>query len=87
MSTKERVIRLMDDLSEVDLRTVERMLRGLKLPEEPEPVSPEEHRAKVRAAYGAFADVPTSVDDFLARKHEDTEREEERYRRRHPEEA
>jgi len=26
------------------------------------------------------------MDDFLARKHEDTEREEERYRRRHPEE-
>lgn len=53
----------------------------------PQPVSVEERRARVEAIRGKYAHLNTSVDEFLARKHEDTEREEARYLARHPEEA
>ncbi len=55
----------------------------------PEPLfsSEEERRARVRALRGKYAHINTSVDEFLARKHEDTEREEARYLARHSEEA
>ena len=36
---------------------------------------------------GKYAHINTSVDDFLARKREEVELEESRYRARHPEEA
>ncbi|MBI3945592.1 MAG: hypothetical protein HY321_06725 [Armatimonadetes bacterium] len=87
MTAKERVRNLIEDLPESDLLVLERMVRGLKLPEgtAPAPVSPEERRAKARAAYGYLKGDGRTVDDFLREKHEDTEREEERYRRRHGE--
>lgn len=50
-------------------------------------VSHEERHARVEALRGKYAHINTSVDEFLARKHEDTEREEARYLARHPEEA
>ena len=50
-------------------------------------LSAEERRARVEALRGKYAYIGTSVDEFLARKHEDTEREEARYLARHPEEA
>lgn len=50
-------------------------------------ISDEERRARVEALRGKYAHINTSVDEFLARKHEDTEREEARYLARHPEEA
>lgn len=53
----------------------------------PPPLSVEERRARVEALRGKYAHINTSVDEFLARKHEDTEREEARYLARHPEEA
>jgi hypothetical protein len=53
----------------------------------PPPLSAEERRARVEALRGKYAHINTSVDEFLARKHEDTEREETRYLARHPEEA
>jgi hypothetical protein len=53
----------------------------------PQPLSAEERRARVEAVRGKYAHLNTSVDEFLARKHEDTEREEARYLARHPEEA
>ncbi len=88
MTAREEVHHLIEELSDSDLLVVRRMLRGLLTPEEstPTPVSAEERRARARAAYGSMAHTHTSVDEFLARKHEDTEWEEERYRRRHPEE-
>ena len=86
MSIKEEVFRLVEELPESDLLTVKRMLRGLRLPQETEPprplLTPEERRAKARAGLGAFADVPGSVDDFLARKHAEKRREDERDQRR-----
>lgn len=91
MSVKEEVIRLVEELSDSDLRTVKRMLEGLRLPEEGQTVRPpmtaEERRANARAGLGMLAHLPGSVDEFLREKHEEVEREEERYRRRHPEEA
>jgi len=91
MTTRERICRLMDDLSEADLRTAERPLRGLTLvPEEGPagpPATPEERRAKAREVYGKYAHTHTSVDAFLARKREEIDLEEERYRQRHPEAA
>lgn len=38
--------------------------------------------ATIDTGYGALADVPGSVDDFLREKHADTQREEERDRLR-----
>ena len=51
------------------------------------PLSTEERQARVRALRGKYAHINTSVDEFLARKHEDTAREEARYLARHPEET
>lgn len=91
MSVKERVHSLVEELSESDLLVAERILRGLRLPPEPLPAAPaiteEERRARIDAACGSMAHVPGSVEDFLREKREDVEREEEHYRRRHPEEA
>lgn len=53
----------------------------------PPALSAEERRARVEAVRGKYAHLNTSVDEFLARKHEDTEREEALYLARHPEEA
>ncbi len=53
----------------------------------PPPLTVEERRARVEAVRGKYAHLNTSVDEFLARKHEDTEREEARYLARHPEAA
>lgn len=53
----------------------------------PQPLSAEERRARVEAIRGKFAPINSSVDEFLARKHEDTEREEARYLARHLEET
>ena len=53
----------------------------------PSPLSNEERRARAEALRGKYAHLNTSVDEFLARKHEDTEREEARYLARHPEEV
>lgn len=50
-------------------------------------ISDEERSAKVKALRGKYAHINTSVDEFLGRKHEDTEREEARYLARHPEKA
>lgn len=43
----------------------------------------EKQRAAVRAVRGKYAHVKTSVDEFLARKREEVELEEHRYRERH----
>ncbi len=90
MTTKERVIRLVETLSESDLLVAERLLRGLSLPPEVEstapPMTEEERRAKAHANLGILAHTHTSVDQFHAHKREEVELEEERYRRRHPEE-
>jgi hypothetical protein len=37
----------------------------------------EERKERVKAAYGALAHIPGSVEDFLQRKHEDLDLEEE----------
>ena len=91
MGVREEVIRMVEEMSESDLLTVKRILRGLRLPEESEPVPPamsaEERRAKARANLGALSHLPGSMDEFLREKHEEIEREEQRYRQRHPEEA
>lgn len=91
MSTKEEVIRLVEGLSESDLQVVKRMLEGLTKPgeeEHPAPaVSSDDQRERVRAIRGVLAHTHTSVDEFLARKREEVELEEERYRRRHQEAA
>src|SRR4051794_36929089 len=42
-------------------------------------ISPEERTARIKAARGALAHVPGSVDEFLRRKHEDIERENHRW--------
>jgi len=70
-------------LSEEELRIVKRMLQGLRAPEEGEApaTAAEEQRARVHAIRGVLAHTHTSVDEFLARKREDVEQEEERYRR------
>lgn len=87
MTVKEEVHRLVDELPESDLLTVRRVLHGLRLPVEPTQTppheTPEQRRARVYALAGSAADLPGSVDEFMARKHEDTEREEERFRQRH----
>ena len=89
MSTKEEVIQLVEGLSEEELRIVKRMLQGLQTPEEGEtPASAADaQRERVRAIRGILAHTHTSVDEFLARKREEVELEEERYRRRHQEAA
>lgn len=50
-------------------------------------LSPEERRARVQAARGCMEHLPGSVDDFLRRKHEENEREEEKWDRRQRERA
>ncbi len=88
MTLREEAIRMVEELSESSLRTVKRMLRGLRLPEELEaarpPRAPEERRANARAGLGALAHLPGSVDEFLREKRAEVEREEARYRERHP---
>ncbi len=46
------------------------------------PLSPEERRARVMAAAGSMAHLPGSVDEFLQRKQEEIDLEEERWERR-----
>ena len=85
MTMKERLHHLIEELPESDLSAAERMLRGLKLPTEPESATgetPEERRARVYALAGSAAHLPGSVDEFLARKHAEKAREHEQDRRR-----
>jgi len=85
MTPKEEAYSLLDTLSEDDLRTVARILRGLAADREPRPVpdlSPEERRRRVYAFAGSLAHLPGGVDEFLARKREDKAREDVRDRRR-----
>ncbi len=86
MSIREEAHDLLDRLSERDLETVTRMLRGLVPPaEESRPAVPEtqeQRRARSYALAGKYAHTHTSVDDFLARKHADKVREDEADRRR-----
>ena len=49
------------------------------------PLSPEERAARANAAFGIAAHLPGSVDDFLRRKQEDIDLEEERWQRRRSE--
>jgi hypothetical protein len=60
---------------------------GLAQPATPRPQTQAERTATLDAVCGKYADVKTSVDEFLARKREEVELEEARYRARHPEEA
>ena len=66
------------------------MLRGLSLPEDQNgsdrQATAEQRRARARAGLGTAAHLPGSVERFFRDKHEDVEREEERYRQRHPDE-
>jgi len=75
---------LVRSLSEDDLLIAERVLLGLKLPlEHPVAFLTEEERlARVDAVWGKYASTHTSVDSFVARKHADKLREDERDRRR-----
>lgn len=82
MSVKERLHCIIEELSDSDLAVVERMLTGLRPPAEPVETT-EERRARVYALAGSAAGLPGSVDEFLARKHADKIREDERDRRRH----
>jgi hypothetical protein len=53
------------------------------LPVRPVPTPPNADRAaSVNAAFGAFADLPTRVDDYLREKHAEATHEEERVGRR-----
>lgn len=47
-----------------------------------ETLTPEERAARANAALGAFAHVPGSVEEFLRRKQEEIDLEEERWERR-----
>lgn len=53
----------------------------------PPALSAEERRARVEAFRGKYRGSLSSVDEFLAAKHEEVELEEARYLARHPEEA
>jgi hypothetical protein len=48
----------------------------------PEELTPEERSRRVNAAFGSMAHLPISVDQVLARKREEAEREEEIWERR-----
>ncbi|MBI3948045.1 MAG: hypothetical protein HY321_19165 [Armatimonadetes bacterium] len=91
MSVREEIMRLVEELPEGDLATIRRLLRGIRLLDEAQtdrlPPSAEARRAKAREVYGKYAHTHTSVAAFLARKREEVELEEERYRRRHPEQT
>ena len=63
------------------------LVQGLVRSATPKPQTQAERKAALDAVCGKYADVPTSVDEFLARKREEVELEEARYRARHPEEA
>jgi hypothetical protein len=82
MTVREEVHRLVEDLPEGDLITVKRVLQGLRMSEEPLRIpsreTAEERRERVYALAGSAANLPGCVDEFLIRKHEDTEREEQR---------
>lgn len=84
MTVKERLHNLIEEIPESELLTLERMVRGLKLPPKSNgPVLSEEQRqARITAVRGKYAGSLSAVDEFLARKHQDTEREEERLGRR-----
>lgn len=68
-------------------RLLAALANNLEQPTQIKPSTRAERAAALDAICGKYADVKTSVDGFLARKHEDTEREEARYLARHPEEA
>lgn len=63
------------------------LAQGLAQSAVSKPQTQAERRAALDAVCGKYADVKTSVDDFLARKREEVELEEARYRARHPEET
>ena len=80
MSVKERLHTLIEELPESDLLALERVGRGLKLPPglNGPALSEEQRQARITAVRGKYAGSLSAVDEFLARKHRDTEREEER---------
>lgn len=90
MTVKERLHRIIEEMPESEARRAEAMLRGLDLPalqrrHGAQRLTPEERRARVRAFRGSAAHLPGSVEEFLRRKHEDTEREEARLGQRRSE--
>lgn len=90
MASRERLHRLVEELPEAELPAAERFLEFLRQqsPETQAPsplasLSPEERRARVYALAGKYASAHRSVDDFLREKHEEVEREEAEWDRRH----
>ena len=83
--TFESVLTQAERLSPQDrAQLIGALAQGLATPNLPTQI---ERKAALDAICGKYADVPTSVDDFLARKREEVALEEARYRARHPEEA
>lgn len=81
MTVRERLHSLIEEISESDLLTLERMVRGLALPRDGQrsPLPEDERRRRAYALAGRYAHLHTSVDEFLARKREEVALEEERY--------
>jgi hypothetical protein len=93
MSVKERLHHLIEALPDTDLLVAERMLRGLTLPFQEEPVAfrhrptPEELSESLERLR-AVTKGHVSTEAYLREKYEDIEREDARQRQRresHPE--
>jgi len=85
MTAREEAHTLVESVPDNEFGIVNDILRRFSCPPDDGLVSEAEadRLARIDAACGALAHVPGSVDDYLARKREETEREEERYRQRH----
>lgn len=68
------------------LRLISALANQLTQPEIKMPKTEDERIALLNKICGKYAHVMTSVDDFLARKHEEIKLEEARYKSHHPEE-
>jgi len=85
MSVKERLHHLIEELPDPDLLVAERMLRGLKLPPEEEPVATRrrptaEERLESEKRLRAAMKGRVSTERYLREKHEEIDREEARQR-------
>lgn len=63
--------------------TIQQIMNEPDIPMRPPKLTHAEHINRLKAAVGSLASAPLTVDDFLARKQEEIQLEEERFQRLH----
>ena len=75
--------RILEEAKKLPEKEREQLMDALNaLPPDPlDPIDEAKRRAAVERAHGRFAHLPGSVDEFLARKQEDIDLEDRKFRR------